>query len=224
MEKFSEYLKAVEEEKFRAYEKLLLSYNQRFNLTSITDEREIQIKHFFDSVSGERFLPQGAHVVDVGAGAGFPSLPLKIFREDLSFTLIESTGKKCEFLKTAIKELGLENVEVRCMRAEDAGRGDLREKFDCCVARAVAKMNTLSEYCLPLIKVGGIFLAYKGEAEEEMKEARNAISILGGKIGNTERFFLPEGMGSRTLILIEKNRPTPQKYPRGQGKERLKPI
>lgn len=213
------------EEKFSRYMNLLLKYNELFNLTSITKEREIYIKHFLDSVSGEEFIPKNASVCDVGAGAGFPSLPLALLRGDLKFTLFESTKKKCDFLKIAGEELHLENIRIENMRAEDAGRNPLfREKFDCCCARAVARLSSLAEYCLPLVRRGGVFLSYKGDAAEEIREGENALRILGGKLREVHEFSLPEEMGRRTLLVIEKVKVTPQSYPRGQGKERKCPL
>lgn len=212
-------------EKFEIFRNLLLEFNQRYNLTAITDEREMLIKHFYDSLAGEFLFPEGASVVEIGSGAGFPSLPLKIVREDLSFTLMESTGKKCDFLNTAVKELGLNNVTVLNARAEDAGKNsDYREKYDICCARAVARLNTLAEYCLPLVKTGGKMIAYKGRAEEEVGEAKKAFFLLGG--GKTEPYCyeLPEDAGARTLVAVTKEKNTPEKYPRGNGKERKNPI
>lgn len=212
------------EEKFRLFQNLLLEYNERYNLTAITNGQEVLIKHFYDSLAGEAFFPQGARVVEIGSGAGFPSIPLKIVRGDLSFTLVESTGKKCEFLKTAVKALALENVTVLCVRAEALGKDPaFRENFDICCARAVARLNTLAEYCLPLVKTGGSVVAYKGRTEE-VQEAKRAISLLGG--GRTEEisYSLPEEMGERTLVCIRKEKPTPLKYPRGNGKERKNPL
>ena len=149
------------------------------NLTAITGREEFFIKHVWDSLAGEKYFPCGASVAEVGSGGGFPSLPLKICRPDLEFTLFESVGKKCAFLKYAAGELALSGVEVVNARAEDAGKGIYREKFGACCARAVARLNTLLEYCAPLVKVGGIFIAYKGEAGDEIKEAANAAKILG---------------------------------------------
>ena len=224
-EKYINLIQNERSEQFERFRALLIEYNSRFNLTSLTEEKEILYKHFLDSVSGEQFFPAGARVADVGAGAGFPSLPLKIVRPDLKFSLFESTGKKCEFLKKAAAELSLSDVTVQNMRAEDAGR-DLafREQFDVCCARAVARLNTLAEYCLPLVKKGGRFVAYKGQAEEELKEAASAIKLLGGEVEDVLRFFLPEDMGERAVIVIKKVAATPKQYPRGQGKERSKPL
>lgn len=201
----------------------LQEYNKMFNLTAITQKEDIFNKHFLDSCTGESFFPQAAKVVEIGSGGGFPSLPLKIIRDDLSFTLIESILKKCRYLDICVDKLGLNNVKVMNIRAEDGAKDkNLREKFDCCVARAVARMNTLSEYCLPYVKVGGRFIAYKGDAEEELNEAKKAIKILGGEIEKVENFEL--NGEKRTIIVVKKITPTPLKYPRGLGKERKDPI
>ena len=152
-EKYEQYVRKTYAEKFERYKNLLTEYNGKYNLTAITDGEEIVYKHFIDSLAGEFLFLRGERVAEVGSGAGFPSLPIKIVREDLRFTLIESTGKKCEFLKTAVKELGLTNVEVLNGRAEELAREErFREKFDVCCARAVARLNTLSEYCMPFVR------------------------------------------------------------------------
>ena len=220
-----EGLKLLEEkrEKFEIFRDLLLRYNEKYNLTAVTEEKDVLYKHFLDSVMGESLFPQGARVVEIGSGAGFPSIPLMLVRGDLHFTLIESTGKKCEFLRAAKTELSL-NADVLNVRAEDAAKTELREGFDCAVARAVARMNTLTEYCLPFVKTGGVFIAYKGEAEEEIREAKKAVSVLGGKIESVNGFELPENYGKRTLVVIRKEKSTPAKYPRGNGKERKAPL
>lgn len=224
---FQEYERKITREygeKFTMFRSLLLEYNQKFNLTSITEEKEIFYKHFLDSVAGEKFFPQGANVCEIGSGAGFPSLPLKIVRGDLNFTLVESTGKKCDFLRVVAEKLRLSNVTVLQARAEDVGRGERRETFDVCCARAVAAMNTLAEYCLPLVKPGGSVIAYKGLAEEEVKTAQKAISLLGGGKPALYAYGLPEQEGERTIVVVEKIKRTPEKYPRGNGKERSRPI
>lgn len=223
--KFTEYKEIIENnEKINEFKNLLFYYNKKFNLTSITDEKDIFYKHFVDSLAGEFLFEKGSSVCEVGSGAGFPSMVLKIVREDLSFTLIESTGKKCAFLNEVINILSLKNVEVLNVRAEDAAKDpSLRQNFNCVTARAVAKMNTLSEYCLPFIKVGGKFVAYKGDCAEELKESERAIKILGGKINGVYGYDL-FGYGKRTLIDIIKIKDTPEKYPRGNGKERSKPL
>lgn len=210
-------------EKFTAFYRLLLEYNARFNLTSIVEEGEVEVKHFLDSLAGIRCFPQNARVCEVGSGAGFPSVPLMIARPDLSFTLVESTGKKCTFLSTVIRELGLRG-EVVNARAEDVGRDEAhREKYDVCCARAVARLNTLAEYCMPLVKKGGVFVAYKGSADE-LTEGKKAISILGGGKTQVISYELPENYGARTLIVCEKSKPTPAAYPRGNGAERRNPL
>ncbi len=217
----------VSEDKLIKYEKfrnLLKEWNGKFNLTSILEDKEIEIKHFLDSIKGEKYFTKKASVVEVGSGGGFPSIPLMILRDDLKFTLIESTGKKCEFLKFVIKELNL-NGEVFNIRAEDAGKNpNFREKFDIVTARAVAKLNTLSEYCIPLIKKGGLFIAYKGEDNGEEIEGQNAITLLGGRYKEKDKYYLYNNENERTLHIIEKIENTPSKYPRGNGKERSKPL
>ncbi len=209
-------------ERFRA---LLLEYNQRYNLTAITEEKDVAYKHFLDSAAGVDLFAQGGIVAEVGSGAGFPSMVLKILRPDLRFDLFESVGKKCEFLRVAAEELGMENVHIYNMRAEDAAKDSrFREKYDYVTARAVARMNTLTEYCLPFAKVGGQFIAYKSGDKTEIEEAKNAYKILGGKLGKVYEYALPEGYGDRVLAVVEKVKPTPPKYPRGQGKERKSPL
>lgn len=222
---YEELMRGEYSEKFLLFYKLLEESNRKYNLTAITQEKEVFFKHFLDSVAGESLFERGASVVEVGSGAGFPSVPLKILRDDLHFTLIESTGKKCGFLHTIVDNLGLKNVTVLNMRAEEAGKVDnLREKFDICTARAVARLNTLAEYCLPLVKVGGKMVAYKGTDESEIEEGKRAVKLLGGGDIYAERYELPENMGSRTLVWTKKIAPTPEKYPRGNGKERRNPI
>lgn len=211
-------------EAFERFRALLTEYNAKYNLTSIVNEEEILYKHFFDSLAGEAWFKQGAAVCEVGSGGGFPSIPLKIARRDLQFTLLESTGKKCEFLRAVARELQLENVEIVCARAEEAAHEErYREKFDVCCARAVARLNTLAEYCLPFVKKGGIFLAYKGESSQERKEARNAVFLLGGSEPEFAEYTLGE-YGARSLVCVQKRKTTPVLYPRGHGKERTKPL
>ncbi len=211
--------------KFEIFKNLLIENNEKYNLTSITDEKEIYIKHFLDSILPENNFLNGAAVVEIGSGGGFPSIPLKIVRDDLKFTLIESTGKKCEFLKKVVEKLGFVGVKVLNIRAEEGAHNEnLREKFDIATARAVAKLNTLCEYCLPFVKVGGSFIAYKGECEAELDESLKAIEVLGGKIEKIIRLDLPENCGKRSAIVIKKVCATPLKYPRGRGLERKKPL
>ena len=167
----------------------------------------------------------GAKVIEIGSGAGFPSIPLKLVRDDLTFTLVESVGKKCEFLHAVVDKLGLTNMNIYSKRAEDLAREEIhRERYDAATARAVARMNTLSEYCLPFVKKGGVFVAYKSGDTTEIDEAKSAYKLLGGKLRSVERYELPEGYGERTLAIVEKVAQTPNKYPRGQGKERKSPL
>lgn len=215
-------LTGLQEEKFEKYYELLIYYNGKFNLTAITEKKEVIIKHFIDSALGKKFII-GKRFIDIGAGGGFPSVPVKIFKEDCELVMVEATGKKCEFLKTVVKELDLKKTEVINSRAEDlAKEKEYRESFDHCVARAVARLSTLCEYCLPFVKTGGSFIAYKGDAEQEIREAERAVKILGGRIKTVENYKL--GDAKRALIQIEKIRPTEKNYPRGNGKERKKPL
>ena len=210
-------------EKFAAFYAMLTKANAQFNLTRITGEEECRVKHFLDSLAGIDYFPQNTDCCEVGSGAGFPSVPLLIARGDLTFTLIESSQKKCRFLETVTKELGL-RASVVCARAEEAAKGPLRERFDVCCARAVARLNTLAEYCLPFIKKGGAFIAYKGSAAEEMEEAKGALRILGGAVEEAAAFDLPQGAGRRTILVCRKISYTPPQYPRGHGKERTSPL
>ncbi len=212
-------------ERLNAFRALLLEYNRRYNLTAITEERDIYFKHFLDSAAGMDLFPQGARVAEIGSGAGFPSMVLKLLRDDLSFDLFESVGKKCEFLRAVVEKFGLKGVHIYNIRAEDAARdGKFREKYDCVTARAVARMNTLSEYCLPFAKVGGCFIAYKSGEVSELEEAKSAYKELGGGLEKVYEYALPEGYGERVLAVVRKKKATPTRYPRGQGKERKNPL
>ena len=209
-------------EKFEKYYELLTFYNEKFNITAITEKKEVFIKHFLDSVINLKKLTSGK-LIDVGSGGGFPAIPIKILNSDLQVFLLEATGKKCLFLNEVIKELNLSNAQVINNRAEVLAK-DLafREQFDYCTARAVARLNTLSEYCLPFVKVGGEFIAHKGDAKEEILEAKRAFEILGAKLQNLQEFEL---FGAkRTIITLKKVKSTPEKYPRGNGKERKNPL
>lgn len=211
-------------EKLCAFSEFLREYNRKVNLTSITEDRDIHIKHFYDSIKGEKFFKKNAFVVEIGSGGGFPSVPLMLYREDLNFVLVEATGKKCAFLKEVVDKFNLRATVINA-RAEDLAKdARYREKFDVCCARAVARLNTLCEYCLPFVKKGGIFAAYKGDAEEEVLQAENALKILGGRIVSEERYELPQNEGCRTVVAVEKVEKTPEKYPRGRGKERSSPL
>ena len=222
---YEELLRGEFKDKFDAYRALILEYNERYNLTTILEEKDMFYKHFLDSVVGEKYFQKGSRVIEIGSGAGFPSMPLKLIRDDLSFTLVESVGKKCEFLHAVVDKLGLKGVNIYSKRAEDLAREEIhREKYDVATARAVARMNTLSEYCLPFVRDGGAFVAYKSGDTTEIDEAKSAYKVLGAKLKSVEKYELPEGYGDRVLAVVEKVASTPKKYPRGQGKERKSPL
>lgn len=211
-------------EKFSLYEKLLLEWNEKMNLTAITEHDEIVGKHFVDSVSFQSLLPEGAHLVDVGTGAGFPGLPLKIVRPDLTVTLMDALKKRLTFLDRVCEDLSLADVKTLHMRAEDAGHSPLcREQFDAACARAVAALPVLCEYCMPLVKKGGVFLALKGpDGREEAEKSKKAIKILGGELVEI-RDVCWENM-AHVVIVIRKTSHTPSKYPRKAGKPKNSPI
>ena len=207
---------------FEKYYQILIEYNSKFNLTAITDKKEVFIKHFVDSVVYVDKLKCG-NLLDVGSGGGFPAIPIKILRDDLDVTLLESTGKKCEFLNEVIKFLNLKNIRVINGRAEELSiKPEYRERYSICTARAVARLNVLCEYCLPFVSVGGQFVAFKGNIDQELQEATNAINILGGKVSNVEKYQI--NGENRALCYIDKILETPKKYPRGRGKERKNPL
>ena len=225
LEKYLDLINGEFSERFKSFKNLLIEGIKICNLTSILDEKGVLYKHFLDSVVGESLIFKGANVVEIGSGGGFPSIPLKLLRDDLSFTLIESTSKKCSYLKGVVDKLKLNCVQVLSLRAEEGAHNKiLRENFDFACARAVAKLNTLCEYCLPYLKVGGKFLAYKGNCSDEIDEAKTAIKTLGGEIESVLNYELPEDCGKRTLVVIKKIKPTPAVYPRGHGMERKKPL
>ena len=208
-------------ELFEKYYEILSFYNEKFNLTAITEKREVYLKHFVDSLTGAKFI--NGDFLDVGSGGGFPYVPIKILKPELKATLLEATGKKCEFLRELIKELELKNTEVICGRAEELAHDKFyREKFNFCTARAVAALPILSEYCLPFVKKGGKFVAYKGDAEQEILDAENAVKILGGRLEKTEKIDLSGNL--RTIIVINKENKTPEEYPRANAKIRKKPL
>lgn len=214
-------------EQFQKYFELLVEWNEKMNLTAITDESGVALKHFADSLSLLNFvdIPQNSTLADVGTGAGFPGVVLKIARPDIKLTLIDSLNKRLVFLGEVCAQLGIE-AELIHSRAEDGARDEkLRESFDFAVSRAVARMNVLSEYCLPYVKVGGAFCAMKGaQASEEFKESLNAINTLGGKLEKKYFFELPENGGERAIAVVRKVKNTPQKYPRQSGKIKAKAL
>ena len=208
------------------YYELLCEWNEKINLTAITDPKGVAVKHFADSLSIFNYInvPQNARVIDVGTGAGFPGLVLKIARPDIKLTLLDSLQKRLNFLQVVCNELNLDSRLIHS-RAEEGGQDlDLRESFDLVVSRAVAQLNILCEYCIPYVRLSGSFVAFKGDADGEIKSAKKAIGILGGKINNTFKFELPFEGGGRTLVEIEKVSPTPEKYPRQNGKIKSKPL
>jgi 16S rRNA (guanine527-N7)-methyltransferase len=211
------------EEKYRIYIEELLNWNKKFNLTAITDPEEIRVKHFEDSLSLLNTIHLTTQsVIDIGTGAGFPGIPLKIECPGIKLTLVEATKKKVEFLKHLVKTLGLEDVEIIWGRAEKIAR-ERREQFDIAVSRAVAELNTLAEWCLPFVKVGGLFVAYKTEnTEKEIEGAQQALSILGGRIKEIRRLQI--GIIKRSLVIIEKTSSTPEKYPRRPGMAKKRPL
>lgn len=215
-------------EKFLIYYEMLVEWNQVMNLTAITEYEDVMKKHFVDSVSLVKAydLKKKISVIDVGTGAGFPGLVLKIVFPDLQVTLLDSLNKRIKFLNAVIDTLNLSGVEAIHGRAEDLARpGEYREKYDLCVSRAVANLSTLSEYCLPFLKEGGFFISYKSEkAFEEAAAAEKAISVLGGRIRNQVKFQLPDSEIYRNLIVIEKTGRTPEIYPRKAGLPAKEPI
>jgi 16S rRNA (guanine527-N7)-methyltransferase len=215
-------------DQFSRYFELLVEWNEKVNLTAITEKNEVYLKHFYDSITPSFFFDfsKVKSICDVGAGAGFPSLPIKICYPHLHVTIIDSLKKRISFLEQLITQLNLTNVELVHARAEDAGKNkNYRESFDVVTARAVANMAVLSEYCLPLSRIEGTFIALKGaNAEEELLSATNAISLLGGEVSKYETFFLPQEESERAIIFVKKLKKTPKKYPRKAGTPNKQPL
>jgi 16S rRNA (guanine527-N7)-methyltransferase len=212
---------------FEQYQALLLEWNQKFNLTAITDPQEMQLKHFYDSLTCLRAIPPDAQsLIDIGCGAGLPGIPLKIMLPQLKLVLADSVGKKVEFCKIAAKELGLTDVTALHARAEDLGQDKAhREQYDWAIARAVAPLPVLAEYLLPLVRVGGSMLAQKGaSAASELELANKAIRVLGGGQAKLDAFELPVTHDQRALIQVVKEKNTPAQYPRKAGTPSKKPL
>lgn len=218
----------VQKEQFDRYYELLIEWNRVMNLTGITDYEEVNLKHFTDSLTVVRIkeLKNVSSLIDVGTGAGFPGIPIKIAFPHIEVTLLDSLNKRIKFLNQVVEELGLNNVITLHGRAEDyARKTEYREKFDLCVSRAVANLSTLSEYCLPFIKKGGCFVSYKSaESDEEIKQSEKALDILGGKVKTVDKFMLPGSDMGRALVMIEKVKNTPGKYPRKAGVPSKEPL
>jgi len=212
---------------FQAYFDLLVEWNSKMNLTAITEPREVVVKHFFDSLTPSFFYQlAGQRMIDIGAGAGFPSIPIKICFPQIQLTLLDSLNKRVKFLAAVVEELGLNDVQCLHGRAEElAVRVDHREKYDLAISRAVARLNVLAELSLPFVKLGGKMIALKGtKAEEEVAEAEPAFRILGGGSAKSFQLLLPDNFGERTIILIDKQKSTPKKYPRKAGLPSKEPL
>ena len=209
-------------EKFSVYSSLLKQWNEKINLTAITDDDGISIKHFLDCVSILKFIKSGEDIkiIDIGTGAGFPGIPLKIMREDSFLTLLDALNKRVNFLNEVINKLSLKNIEALHARAEEFGKNNkYREKYDYAVSRAVAPLKILSEYALPFVKTGGCFIALKAfDIDEEVEEARSMIGNLGGKIKDIAEVEIPFSDIKRKIVIIEKVKPTPKEFPRSNKK------
>lgn len=228
LEQLNIELNEKQREQFHRYYELLVEWNKVMNLTGITEYDEVNEKHFVDSLAIAKVIDikKIDTVLDIGTGAGFPGLPLKIAYPHLSVVLLDSLQKRINFLNTVVDELGLENVENLHGRAEDyAKKTEYREQFDLCVSRAVANLSTLSEYCIPYTKVGGVFVSYKsGEIDQEVKDSDNAIKLLGGELKEIVKFQLPDTDINRSFVKIKKVAATKKKYPRKAGMPSKEPL
>jgi 16S rRNA (guanine527-N7)-methyltransferase len=215
-------------ERFRRYMELVLLWNEKVNLTAVTDPDMFIMKHFADSVLyiNRPEMSAARNIVDIGTGAGFPGIPLAILMPEQQFTLIDSLGKRIRILEEIVPQLGLNNVCLRCGRAEDLARApSLREAFDLCVSRAVARLSVLAEYCLPFLRPGGFMFAYKGASiEDELAEAQRAMDVLGGAVKEICGGADLDGEHGRRLVIVEKTGETPSKYPRRAGMPEKRPL
>lgn len=246
MNKLNDYYKSItgndlsekQLNQFEKYYEMLVEKNKVMNLTAITEKDEVCLKHFIDSIALAQYkdFTKGINVIDVGTGAGFPGIPLKIAFPEINMTLFDSLNKRIKFLQEVIDELGLDGSMTgekntgTCVaihgRAEEGGRNkELREKFDLAVSRAVANMAVLSEYCIPFVKQDGYFIPYKtGKIDDELSEGKTAVKLLGGKIEKTEKLMLPDSDISRSFVFIKKTKPTPKAYPRKAGTASKQPL
>jgi len=220
---------AAKMEQYHRYLLLLQEWNNKINLTAITEEDEVYLKHFYDSLTLARFVDfdrPDLKLCDVGSGAGFPSIPLKILFPEIEITIVDSLKKRINFLELLVEELELENVHLYHARAEDFGQDNqFRSAFDVVTARAVARLSVLAEFCLPITKEKGTFAAMKGsQGEEELEDSKKALETLGGRLNRIETFELPENAGERSILLIDKVKKTPKKYPRQAGTPNKKPL
>ena len=213
-------------EKFYKYMDLLIEWNEKINLTAITNRKDILVKHFIDSLTIQRYLGDAVNIIDVGTGAGFPGIPIKIVNPNLKVVLVDSLNKRINFLQEVIKQLNLDNIEVIHARAEDLGQNKkYRETFDIVTSRAVANMSVLSEYLLPLARVNGKCICMKGsDIEEELENSKYAINLLGGKIEKVDKFELSNERIGRNIIIVKKLKNTPNSYPRKAGTPAKKPL
>lgn len=220
------YITESQLEQFYLYMKILQKWNENINLTAILEDGDILQKHFIDSLTILPYINNEDNVIDVGTGAGFPGIPIKIVKEDIKVTLLDSLNKRVKFLQEVIDNLALSNIDTIHNRAEDAGRNlDLREKFDIAVSRAVAPLNVLVEYLMPLVKKGGQCICMKGNnIEEELANSKKAIHILGGKLEKIDELYLPQSDIKRNIIIIRKIEDTSSKYPRKAGVPSKNPI
>lgn len=210
---------------FLNYKNMLIETNKNINLTAIVEDRDVVLKHFIDSLTINKYIENDSSLIDIGTGAGFPGIPIKIVREEVDITLLDSLNKRLNFLNEVINDLNLSKINTVHGRAEDlAHQKEFREKFDYATARAVANLSTLAELCLPFVKVGGYFICMKGNLTEEIDMAKKAIDVLGGKIVSVDKFLLPDSDIERNIILIKKEKITPAKYPRKAGVPSKNPI
>ena len=228
-QKLNEFDIKINDEQIKSFEKymnLLLEWNEKINLTAITQPEEVKLKHFVDSLTVLKYINDDDKVIDIGTGAGFPGIPLKIMNENTKITLLDSLNKRINFLNIVIETLNLRNIQAIHGRAEEIARNKLyREKYDVAVSRAVANLSTLTEYMLPFVKIGGKCICMKGaNVNEELERAQNAIKELGGEIEKIDNFFLSDNDNERNIIIIKKVKETKSKYPRKAGTPSKEPL